>query len=407
MTYTANYGFQKPELSEQYRLQHWNDNTDAIDAEIKSKEDRIAETERRLDVYDYNGKGNEVVLTQTMEKGVYQLIFEHEYIDEDCMVELFLDDVNAFKKTSMHIELNRLFVDVVKTIGDLEEEVPILVRVRISHMWHDNPEEVINLKSQIRYSTKITSVSDDAIPLLSAHIRETYPTLPDAVFTQYQTLVANLKHVYWGNLHNRAESIALRDFLQSLSLTEEIERVNLPNGQDVSIVSATVLTGEIVNRLQMISGKTAQEINAGLANLPFKFKSNASLIETDNIRYAFSNISENTIELSFAKTETPKEEEVIQLFDLRITQPVEEANILALALFTMMNGNKSWFECYNDVMVCTRKMPNIERSVVILANLPLERALSIKENLLNLTGVMSAGVYLAGTYQEYVPEEEE
>lgn len=47
MQYSTNYNMNKPELAEQYRLSHWNENTDIIDTELKRNADAIsAETNR-------------------------------------------------------------------------------------------------------------------------------------------------------------------------------------------------------------------------------------------------------------------------------------------------------------------------------------------------------------------------
>lgn len=47
MQYSTNFNMNKPELAEQYRLSHWNDNTDIIDTELKRNADAIsAETSR-------------------------------------------------------------------------------------------------------------------------------------------------------------------------------------------------------------------------------------------------------------------------------------------------------------------------------------------------------------------------
>lgn len=43
MNQTKNYGFKKPEASEFFKLEDWNENLDKIDSEIKSKEDKIEE----------------------------------------------------------------------------------------------------------------------------------------------------------------------------------------------------------------------------------------------------------------------------------------------------------------------------------------------------------------------------
>ena len=48
MQYSTNYNMNKPELNEQYRLSHWNENTDIIDTELKSQEDRIAQNENDI-----------------------------------------------------------------------------------------------------------------------------------------------------------------------------------------------------------------------------------------------------------------------------------------------------------------------------------------------------------------------
>ena len=39
MQYTTNYNLNKPELSEQYSLAHWNDNMDSIDTQMKTEAD--------------------------------------------------------------------------------------------------------------------------------------------------------------------------------------------------------------------------------------------------------------------------------------------------------------------------------------------------------------------------------
>ena len=36
MQYSTNFNMNKPELNEQYRLSHWNDNTDIIDTEMQA-----------------------------------------------------------------------------------------------------------------------------------------------------------------------------------------------------------------------------------------------------------------------------------------------------------------------------------------------------------------------------------
>lgn len=41
MQYSTNYHMNKPELNEQYRLEHWNDNTDILDSELKKVNNRI------------------------------------------------------------------------------------------------------------------------------------------------------------------------------------------------------------------------------------------------------------------------------------------------------------------------------------------------------------------------------
>ena len=47
MQYSTNFNMNKPELNEQYRLSHWNDNTDIIDTELKRNADDISsETSR-------------------------------------------------------------------------------------------------------------------------------------------------------------------------------------------------------------------------------------------------------------------------------------------------------------------------------------------------------------------------
>ena len=43
MNQTKNYGFKKPEASEFFKLEDWNENLDKIDSEIKSREDKIEE----------------------------------------------------------------------------------------------------------------------------------------------------------------------------------------------------------------------------------------------------------------------------------------------------------------------------------------------------------------------------
>ena len=48
MKYSTNYNMNKPELSEQYRLDHWNDNTDIIDTELKRNADNIATVKSAL-----------------------------------------------------------------------------------------------------------------------------------------------------------------------------------------------------------------------------------------------------------------------------------------------------------------------------------------------------------------------
>lgn len=48
MKYSTNYHMNKPELSEQYRLNHWNDNTDIIDTELKRNADNITTAETAL-----------------------------------------------------------------------------------------------------------------------------------------------------------------------------------------------------------------------------------------------------------------------------------------------------------------------------------------------------------------------
>lgn len=48
MRYSTNYNMKKPELNEQYRLEHWNDNTDIIDAELKRNADNIETAETAL-----------------------------------------------------------------------------------------------------------------------------------------------------------------------------------------------------------------------------------------------------------------------------------------------------------------------------------------------------------------------
>jgi len=42
MKYSTNYNMNKPELNEQYRLSHWNENTDIIDTELKRNADNIS-----------------------------------------------------------------------------------------------------------------------------------------------------------------------------------------------------------------------------------------------------------------------------------------------------------------------------------------------------------------------------
>jgi len=42
MQYSTNYNMNKPELNEQYRLSHWNENTDIIDTELKRNADNIS-----------------------------------------------------------------------------------------------------------------------------------------------------------------------------------------------------------------------------------------------------------------------------------------------------------------------------------------------------------------------------
>ena len=42
MKYSTNFNMNKPELAEQYRLSHWNDNTDIIDTELKRNADNIS-----------------------------------------------------------------------------------------------------------------------------------------------------------------------------------------------------------------------------------------------------------------------------------------------------------------------------------------------------------------------------
>ena len=41
MQYSTNYHMNKPELNEQYRLTHWNENTDIVDSELKKVNNRI------------------------------------------------------------------------------------------------------------------------------------------------------------------------------------------------------------------------------------------------------------------------------------------------------------------------------------------------------------------------------
>lgn len=47
MQYSTNYNMNKPELNEQYRLSHWNDNTDVIDTELKRNADNITSESSR------------------------------------------------------------------------------------------------------------------------------------------------------------------------------------------------------------------------------------------------------------------------------------------------------------------------------------------------------------------------
>ena len=43
MQYSTNYHMNKPELNEQYRLAHWNENTDIVDTQLKIHEDGLAD----------------------------------------------------------------------------------------------------------------------------------------------------------------------------------------------------------------------------------------------------------------------------------------------------------------------------------------------------------------------------
>ena len=49
MQYSTNYNMNKPELAEQYRLSHWNDNTDIIDSNMKRIDDLTSNIENVID----------------------------------------------------------------------------------------------------------------------------------------------------------------------------------------------------------------------------------------------------------------------------------------------------------------------------------------------------------------------
>ncbi len=48
MEYTENYHLNKPSLSDQYNIIHWNDNTDKIDMELKSQANKDVELNTRI-----------------------------------------------------------------------------------------------------------------------------------------------------------------------------------------------------------------------------------------------------------------------------------------------------------------------------------------------------------------------
>lgn len=48
MQYSENYELNLPELADQYNLNHWNDNTNKIDSELKKNSDAIVDLEKRL-----------------------------------------------------------------------------------------------------------------------------------------------------------------------------------------------------------------------------------------------------------------------------------------------------------------------------------------------------------------------
>lgn len=52
MQYSENYNMNKPDRADQYNLDHWNENTDIIDTQLKSQEDRIAQNESDIDDLD-------------------------------------------------------------------------------------------------------------------------------------------------------------------------------------------------------------------------------------------------------------------------------------------------------------------------------------------------------------------
>lgn len=49
MQYSTNYNMNKPELTEQYRLSHWNENTDIIDSNMKRIDDLTSDVENIID----------------------------------------------------------------------------------------------------------------------------------------------------------------------------------------------------------------------------------------------------------------------------------------------------------------------------------------------------------------------
>lgn len=75
MKYSANYNMKKPELNEQYRLEHWNDNTDIIDAELKRNADNI-ETAETILQNAINDESSRATNAETALRNITDLTFK-------------------------------------------------------------------------------------------------------------------------------------------------------------------------------------------------------------------------------------------------------------------------------------------------------------------------------------------